>query len=230
MFNSWERRDCWFYVSFKTQLSVISSFKSLSPFIAFLLHSQTWTPPLSSISSVLSLPPYSHSFICWATSPWTCPCCPGLSVCFPGSFWHWVIGGKAFCTFGPFLPSQLPWQAGSGKGIDCYWIMPLDLWHLQTWGADIPYQLCLPFSDPKPEDEVDGLELHSCCSSSFSDVFLFVPWLLWWEQGDLERLTATRASLSSWKLLQVASSEKVDFMCRQLQIDEMPGRDRKSVV
>lgn len=27
----------------------------------------------------------------------------------------------------------------------------------------------------------------------------------------------------AWKLLQVASSEKVEFMCRQLQIDEMPG-------
>lgn len=33
--------------------------------------------------------------------------------------------------------------------------------------------VCLPLRDPKPEVGLGGLELHSCCSSSFSDVFLF---------------------------------------------------------
>lgn len=99
-------------------------------------------------------------------------CTPWLTLAFfawfPGSFCLWVTGNM-FCTFGPFYVPSIPGKLDLVEGIDRYWIL---FCFLTFDSAGIPYQLRLPLSDPKPEDEVGGLELHSCCSSSSCDMFL----------------------------------------------------------
>lgn len=117
-----------------------------------------------------------------------------VSAWFPGRLWHWIMGGKAFSTFGPFCLLSLPCKLDLRERINCVTCF------LTFDSAGILCQPRLPLGDPEPKDEVGSLELHSCCSSSFSDTFV-CTWLLWWEQSDLGRLTATRAWLSSVELL-----------------------------
>lgn len=98
-----------------------------------------------------------------------------------------------------FLPPQPPWQAGSGEGVNCYWIVLLVFWHLTVQASHTSCVCHLVIPNPRMSWAVwsyTAAALHHPLTC-----FLFVPWLLWWERGDLGRLTATRALLSSVEVL-----------------------------
>ena len=143
------------------------------------------------LRKVLSHPPVSLSLHRWACCPWLSP--QGFLAAF-GLGWS---VGRRFAHLDLATSPAPPRQAGSGEGIDCYWIVLLGFWHLQASHTSCVCQLVIP--NPRMGWAVwsytaAALHLPLTC-------FMFVPSLLWWEQGDLGRLTATRALLSNVEVL-----------------------------
>lgn len=142
-------------------------------------------------------------------------CCPRLAAPFPGSLWPWVISGKVFCTFAP-----TPQQAGSGKGINCYRIVLLGF--LRFW-VQASRTSCVCHLGMPNARQRQAVWRYTAAALHLALTFCsFVRWLLWWERGDLGRLTATRVSLCSLEKAAGCIFWKGGIEV-QLQTDKMPG-------